>query len=77
MEHRVGGSRSRARVNPGKIIFFLLRPVFGFIGLWLFNILMSFTGVSLGLNALNAIVLGYLGLPGLVTLLLVKVLFGA
>ena len=44
----------------------------GFGALWLLNLTTSVTGLSLGLNWFNAIVIGILGLPGFVLLLLVQ-----
>ena len=42
----------------------------GFAALWAFNALSPWTGLSLGLNLLNAVILGVLGLPGFFLLLL-------
>ena len=44
----------------------------GFLSLWALNLTASLTGISLGLNLLNALTIGILGLPGLVLLLLVQ-----
>ena len=57
------------------IVKIALNTLFGFIGLFLFNLIGSLLGLSLGLNLVNALVVGVLGLPGLVLLLLVKWLF--
>jgi len=53
------------------IVKIALNTLFGYIGLFLFNLI----GSLLGLNLVNALVVGVLGLPGLVLLLLVKWLF--
>ena len=53
----------------------LLHAVFGFIFLFIFNIFGSLVGISLGLNWLNAIVTGVLGIPGVVLLLLLTYIF--
>ena len=50
----------------------LLNALSGFVFLFLFNIVGSFFEVSLGLNWINAIVTGVLGVPGVALLLLVK-----
>ena len=50
----------------------LLNALSGFVFLFIFNILGSFFKISLGLNWLNAIVAGVLGIPGVVLLLLLK-----
>ena len=44
----------------------------GFGALWLLNLTTSVTGLSLGLNWFNALVIGILGLPGFGLLLLVQ-----
>ncbi len=44
----------------------------GFGTVWLLNLTTSVTGLSLGLNWFNAIVIGILGLPGFGLLLLVQ-----
>ena len=40
------------------------------------NVTGMFTGVSLGLNALSGIACAALGVPGVITLLLLKLIFG-
>ncbi|MGI6028730.1 MAG: pro-sigmaK processing inhibitor BofA family protein [Candidatus Heteroscillospira sp.] len=52
----------------------LLNALSGFVFLFVFNILGSFFEISLGLNFINALVAGVLGVPGVVLLLLVKYL---
>lgn len=44
----------------------------GFGAVWLLNLTTSVTGLSLGLNWFNAIIIGILGLPGFGLLLLVQ-----
>ena len=53
----------------------LLHAAFGFIFLIIFNFFGDFVGLSLGLNWLNAIVSGVLGIPGVILLLLLKYIF--
>lgn len=50
----------------------LLNALVGFVGLFVFNFLGSFVGISLGLNWVNALVTGLLGFPGVILLLLIK-----
>lgn len=50
----------------------LLNAISGFVFLFIFNIFGSYWGITLGLNWLNAIVTGVLGIPGVVLLLLVR-----
>ena len=44
----------------------------GFGAVWLMNLTTSVTGLSLGLNWFNALLIGILGLPGFGLLLLVQ-----
>lgn len=48
----------------------------GFLALWGVNLAGAVTGVTLGLNVWNALVIGILGLPGLVLLLLTRWVLG-
>ena len=53
----------------------LLNTLLGFGALFLLNLTQAVTGISLGVNLLNALVIGILGVPGLGLLLLVQWLF--
>ena len=44
----------------------------GFLALWAVNLTAGVTGIALGLNLMNALVICILGLPGFVLLLLVQ-----
>ena len=44
----------------------------GFVALWAVNMTAGITGLALGLNVWNALVIGVLGLPGFVLLLLAE-----
>lgn len=50
----------------------LANTLLGFLALWAVNLTAGFTGIALGLNLLNALVIGILGLPGFVLLLLTQ-----
>lgn len=50
----------------------LANTLLGFLALWAVNAAAVVTGVSLGLNLWNALVIGILGLPGFVLLLLTQ-----
>ena len=55
----------------------LMNTALGFLALWAVNATAAVTGVALGLNLLNALTVGVLGLPGFVLLLLAQwVLYG-
>lgn len=44
----------------------------GFLALWVVNLTAELTGIALGLNLWNALVVGVLGLPGFILLLLTE-----
>lgn len=50
----------------------LVNTLLGFFALWLVNLTAGTTGIALGLNLMNALVIGVLGLPGFLLLLLVQ-----
>ena len=50
----------------------LMNTALGFRALWAVNATAAVTGVALGLNLLNALTVGVLGLPGFVLLLLAQ-----
>ena len=52
----------------------LLNAIMGYAALFVLNFFGSWVGLGLGVNWINAIVIGVLGFPGLVLLLLVKYL---
>ena len=53
----------------------LLNTLLGFGALLLINLAGGVTGFSLGLNLFNALIIGVLGVPGLVLLVLLKLVF--
>ncbi len=58
---------------PLKLALKLLANTFlGFLALWVVNATAAVTGIALGLNLWNALVIGILGLPGFVLLLLMQ-----
>lgn len=50
----------------------LVNTLLGFLALWAVNLTAGITGIALGINIWNALVIGILGLPGFVLLLLVQ-----
>lgn len=50
----------------------LANTLLGFLALWAVNLTSAYTGITLGLNLLNALVIGILGVPGFVLLLLTQ-----
>jgi inhibitor of the pro-sigma K processing machinery len=53
----------------------LINTAAGFVFLFLFNYIGAFIGLALGINIINAVIIGILGIPGLILLLLVKWIF--
>ena len=59
--------------TPLKVALRLLaNTLLGFLALWTVNLTAGVTGIALGFNLLNALVIGILGLPGFVLLLLTQ-----
>ena len=50
----------------------LVNTLLGFLALWAVELTAGVTGIALGLNLWNALVIGVLGLPGFLLLLLVQ-----
>jgi len=50
----------------------LANTALGFLALWVVHLTAGFTGITLGLNLFNALIIGVLGLPGFVLLLLTQ-----
>ena len=50
----------------------LANTLLGFLALWAVNLTAGFTGIALGVNLGNALVVGVLGLPGFILLLLAQ-----
>ena len=48
----------------------LVNAASGLVALWLVNLLSGVTGIYLGLNLVNALIVGIFGLPGLILLIL-------
>ena len=50
----------------------LVNTLLGFLALWAVNLTAGVTGIALVVNVFNALVIGILGLPGFLLLLLVQ-----
>ena len=50
----------------------LANTLLRFLALWAVNLTSAYPGITLGLNLLNALVIGILGVPGFVLLLLTQ-----
>ena len=53
----------------------LVNTAIGFLALIVVNLTAAITGVAVGVNLINAVVIGVLGLPGFVLLLLMQWMF--
>lgn len=57
------------------IVKLLLNAALGFVLLFVVNYFGGFVGIELGMNLINALVAGFLGVPGIILLLVLKFLF--
>ena len=63
----------RLAAAPVKLMVqILINSALGLCSLWLLNLTPAVSGISLGLNLFNALVIGILGLPGLGMLVLLQ-----
>lgn len=58
-----------------KIIKLLINGVLGVIMLFVFNIIGSLFGLGIEINPLNAIIVGFLGIPGVALILILQLIF--
>ena len=59
-------------LTPMKIIWKLaLNSLSGFICLWLLNLVSGITGIVFEINLLTTLIVGFLGIPGIVLLVIV------
>lgn len=59
--------------KPIKLIFkLLINTGFGFVSLFILNMLSDYTGVLFEINFVTSAIVGVLGLPGIVLLLIAK-----
>lgn len=62
--------------TPLKIIFkLILNSIFGVLFLVFINLFSPFTGIYIGINAVTAVALGVLGMPGTCLILILQILF--
>ena len=63
----------RLAAAPVKLMVqILINSALGLCSLWLLNLTTAVSGISLGLNLFNALVIGILGLPRLLMLVLLQ-----
>ena len=64
---------ARIFTAPLRLILTLaVNTVSGLVALWLVNLFAPVTGLYIGLNVVNGLIVGVFGLPGLVLLVLLK-----
>ncbi len=60
---------------PLKILWrFILNAIIGGIVLWLLNLIGGFIGIFIGINPITALIVGFLGVPGIILILLLQVM---
>ena len=52
----------------------LTNSIGGFICLWLLNAIAGFTGATFPINAVTALIAGFLGIPGIILLAVIQML---
>ena len=57
------------------VLKLLINAALGFVILFLVNFFGDFVGISIGVNFINAAITGFLGIPGVILLLVLKLLF--
>lgn len=58
---------------PLKLLFrFLLNGIIGGIALWILNLVGGLIGVVVAINPITALTVGFLGIPGLILILLLQ-----
>jgi len=56
----------------GCLLRLVMNTIVGFITLFILNFIGQFFGITLGINLLNAVIVGILGLPGVGLLLILQ-----
>lgn len=58
----------------GWLLKLIIHALMGYIFLFIFNFVGAWVDISLGINTINAVIAGVLGIPGVILLLLIKYL---
>lgn len=53
----------------------LINTAVGYVVLFIFDFFAEFFEISVGLNLINAVIVGVMGIPGIILLVLLKLLF--
>lgn len=59
-----------------RILKLVINSVLGGVVIWIINLVGSSFGFSIGINIFTSLVVGILGLPGVVCLILIKLMIG-
>lgn len=63
-------------LKPLRALFALvLNTLFGWAGLYIFNLIFSSFGVAIGINIVSATTVGVLGIPGMILLVVLKFIY--
>lgn len=66
---------SRILIKPLQLVFKLVvNSLFGLLLLWGFNFIGSFLGLLIPINLVTVLMAGFLGIPGLILLIIMQVL---
>ncbi|NLN06158.1 MAG: pro-sigmaK processing inhibitor BofA [Firmicutes bacterium] len=67
----------RLLAAPARLLLrVLLTGAVGAVVLFIFNLVAGFFGFALGINAVTALIVGFMGLPGLIMLIVVQKMLG-
>ncbi|WP_425059258.1 hypothetical protein SCACP_39380 [Sporomusa carbonis] len=67
----------RMFLMPIKLVFKLIyNGLVGGVMLWAVNFVGSYIGFNIGINPITALIAGFLGLPGVILLILFKIFIG-
>ena len=58
-----------------KLIKLMINTGMGFIALFIINFFGEFIGFTIGINVINAAIVGIFGMPGVILLVLLKIFF--
>ena len=62
--------------RPVRAVFALiLNTILGWAGLYIFNFIFSPLGLAIGINLVSATTVGVLGIPGLILLIVLKLIY--
>lgn len=63
-------------VIPFKLVGkFIINALLGGLLIIIFNLFSPFTGMNIGVNEITALIVGILGVPGFITILIIKIVF--